>query len=94
MTIDSEPNRRPIKRTLQIISAVSLALSALPCILAFVNIPSAIQFAVQTGGNAALQIYIPLVVAGLINGFGLVVLIISLTIKETPTTPTRFTHYQ
>jgi Na+-driven multidrug efflux pump len=94
MAIASEKNRRPIKHVLQTISAVSLALSALPCILALVNIPPVIEFAVQTGGNAALQIYIPLVLAGLINGFGLVVLIISLTLKETPTPPPRFTRYQ
>lgn len=94
MAINREKNRPPVKRTLQIISAVSIALSALPCILALVNISSVIQFAVQTGGNAALQIYIPLFLAGLVNGFGLIVLIISLTIRETPAIPPRFTHHQ
>ena len=86
MTIAKEKKRSSSKRVLQIISAVLFALSALPCMLAFMNIPPAIQFAIQTGGDAALQIYIPLVLAGLINGLGVVLFIVSLALKETPTT--------
>jgi hypothetical protein len=86
MTIAKEKKRSSSKRVLQIISAVLLALSVLPCMLAFMNIPPVIQFAIQTGGDAALQIYIPLVLAGLINGLGVVLFIVSLALKETPTT--------
>jgi hypothetical protein len=87
MTIDNEKKRIQNKRVLQIVSAVLIALSALPCVLTLINIPSVIQFAIQTGGDAALQIYIPLVLAALINGLGLVMLIISLALKENSTTP-------
>jgi hypothetical protein len=86
MTIAKEKKRSSSKRVLQIISAVLLALSALPCMLAFINIPPVIQFAIQTGGDGALQIYIPLVLAGLINGLGVILFIVSLAIKETPAT--------
>jgi hypothetical protein len=86
MMIAKEKKRSSSKRVLQIISAVLLALSALPCMLTFINIPPVIQFAIQTGGDAALQIYIPLVLAGLINGLGVVLFIVSLALKETPTT--------
>jgi hypothetical protein len=90
MTIHKEKNRTPIKHVLRTLSAVLLALSALPCLLAFMNIPSVIEFAIQTGGNAALQIYIPLGLAALINGIGVVILIVSFAGKEEPTPPPRF----
>lgn len=86
MIIAKEKQKSSSKRVLQIISAVLLALSALPCMLAFINISPVIQFAIQTGGDSALQIYIPLALAGLINGLGVVLFIISFAIKETPTT--------
>jgi hypothetical protein len=86
MMIAKEKKKSSNKRVLQIISAVLLALSALPCLLAFINIPPVIQFAIQTGGDAALQIYIPLVLAGLINGLGVILFMVSLALKETSTT--------
>jgi len=86
MAIDKEKKRIPIERVLQIVSAVLIALSALLCMLTLINIPPVIQFAIQTGGDAALQIYIPLVLAGLINGLGVVLFIVSLALKDTPTT--------
>lgn len=89
MTINREKNRTPIKHVLRTLSAVLLALSALPCLLAFVNISPVIEFAIQTGGNAALQIYIPLGLAALLNGVGVVLLIVSLASQEKPT-PSRF----
>jgi len=87
MAIDKEKKRIPIERVLQIVSAVLIALSALLCMLTLINIPPVIQFAIQTGGDAALQIYIPLVLAALINGLGLVMLIVSFALKEKSTTP-------
>jgi hypothetical protein len=94
MTIGKEKKRTPIKRVLQTIGALLIALSALPCMLAFINIPSVIQFAIQSGENVALQIYIPLILAALINGLGFVMFIVSLAHQEKPTTPPGFTTYQ
>ncbi|RPI95049.1 MAG: hypothetical protein EHM40_04435 [Chloroflexi bacterium] len=94
MTIDKDKTRIPNKRRLQIVSVVLIALSALPCMLTLINIPPVIQFAIQTGGDAALQIYIPLVLAALINGLGLVMLIVSLALKEKTTTLPKFTNYR
>jgi hypothetical protein len=71
-----------LKRILQILSAVLITLSALPCLLTIFNIPPVILYATKTGGNAALQIYFPLITAALINGTGLVLLLISLFLKE------------
>ncbi len=87
MTRDNENSKNPIKRVLHILGIVLIAISAFPCLLAFINIPPVIQYAIQNGNNAALQIYIPLVIAGVINGLGLIALVVSLLLKEKRTMP-------
>jgi hypothetical protein len=71
-----------IRKKLQIGSAALILFSALPCLLATLNVVPVIQGAIHTGENYSLQILFPLCSASLVNGLGLVLLIISLTMKD------------
>jgi len=73
-----------IKRKLQWTSAVLLVISALLCVLVYINIPPIIEYAIETKRNQGLQLYLYLVLASLPNGIALLLLIISLIIKEKP----------
>jgi len=71
-----------IKRKLQWASVVLILLSAVPCVLAYVYIPSIIQYAIETQGNQGLQLYFYLFLASYPNGIALLLLIISLVVKD------------
>lgn len=74
--------KRSYKRSLQWISVALISFSALPCVLVYVLTPSVIQYAIETGGNVGLQIFFPLCSASLITGLGLLLLVISLLMKD------------
>jgi hypothetical protein len=82
MTKDKTRKKSPMKRVFLIIGIIFIVLSGIPCLITLINIPPVIQYAIQKDGNAALQIYIPLVLAGFINGLGLISLVVSFVIKE------------
>ncbi len=71
-----------VKRRLQWASVVLILISAAPCLLTYINIPSVIQYAIETKGNQGLQLFIYLFLASCLNGIALLLLIRSLTLKE------------
>lgn len=71
-----------IKRKLQWTSVVLILVSAVLCVLVYINIPPIIQYAIETKGNQGLQLYLYLVLASCPNGIALLLLIISLVIKD------------
>ncbi len=83
----NKPGKRrnfPFSKILQICGVLLIAFSACPCLWVMGSVSPVVQYAVETGGNAALQISIPLGLAALINGVGLITLVISLIIKDKP----------
>ena len=70
------------KSKLQWASLVLLLLSGLPCAFTFLNIPSVIQYAVETQNNAGLRLYISLGIASCLAGLGLVLLLTSLLLRK------------
>jgi polyferredoxin len=70
------------KKVLQILSATLLFLSICPYLYLFFSIDPVYFFQQQTGGNALLQIYIPVCLIGLLGFLAFLLLIISLFIKD------------
>jgi hypothetical protein len=70
------------QRNLQLASLALFLLSSLPCLLSIINTPNVIQIAIQRDVNYGLQILFPLCSASMINGIGVLVLALSLFIKD------------
>jgi len=69
-------------RALQWVGIILVFLSSLPCALTFFNIPSVIQYAIETRNNASLQLFIPLGIASCLAGLGWVLLLVSFLIQS------------
>jgi len=67
----------PRKLIVQIVSVVVVLLSLIPCACALVNIGPTIKYSQQTGTNYSLNFLLPLLVAVVIFGIGLLTLIIT-----------------
>ena len=70
------------KSILQWVSVGIILLSSLPCVFVFINISAVIQYGIQTENNAALRLYIPLIIASFGVGIGLLLLISSLLFRK------------
>ena len=75
-------NSPSVKGKLQWASVILLFLSGLPCALTFFNIPSVIQYAIETQNNVGLQLFIPLGIASCLAGLGFMLLLASLLIPS------------
>jgi len=73
-----------IQRKLQWASVAFILISIVPCALAYINIPPIIHFAIEEQGNQGLQLYLYLFLASCPNGIALLLLIISLIMKDKP----------
>lgn len=74
--------KRGVRTILQWISVILFLLSSLPCAWTYFNIPSVIQYGIETQNNVSLQLFIPLAIASGLAGFALMLLIVSLLIQK------------
>jgi len=70
------------RRNVQIVSIAMLLTTICPYLYLFLNIEPVYSYGQQTGGNALLQIYIPLCLIGILGFGSFVLLLISLVAKE------------
>jgi hypothetical protein len=78
MDVIDKDEKFPFRRKLQLVSALLLLLSAVPCGLTFLNIRPVILYAIQQQENVSLQLYFPLCSASCVAGIGVILLIVSL----------------
>lgn len=70
------------KRNLQIMSAILFFLTIFPYLYLLFNVGPVYSYGQETGGNALLQIYIPLCLIGLLGSASFLLLLISLIAKD------------
>jgi len=73
-----------VKSKLQWASVILILISVVPCALVYINIPPIIQFAIDKQGNQGLQLYLYLFLASCPIGIALLLLVISLFMKDKP----------
>ncbi len=80
----SDPEKRkPIKQLALHSAAALIAVSALPCVCAFVMVGPFVEFSGAPGASEiSLLVYVPLGLAAALNGAGFAALLASLLIKE------------
>lgn len=78
MTELREKRSIPWPKVVRMVSLILIGLSILPCLCAFVNVGPTIDYSIEQGKNYALNLYLPLCAATILNGLGIVGLIICL----------------
>jgi ABC-type spermidine/putrescine transport system permease subunit II len=82
-TITITVNRKPgLRRGLRITALILLFLGLAPCLIAFLNIYPVVRYGFTGRDDVTLQLYIPLLCMGPLNGLGLLLLFISFFIYE------------
>jgi hypothetical protein len=81
---ETSKRRFSTRRLLAVIAVLLSLASAGPCLYGITQVSPVVHYAIETGGNAALQIVLPVILGGIINGIAVLLVASTVFLHDGP----------